>query len=622
MPAGEIARLYVKIIGDISEFKSSMQAVSKSIENVGKSIQAGAEKVEAFGSSLTRNVTLPLAAAGVAAFTTFDQLDDAFDTVIAKTGATGDAAKKLESAFYRVAKTSYASLQEIGAAIGEVVVRFRLSGKELETATKKFIAFAKINRIDVSTAVRLVSRMMKDWGVKTKDYARQLDMLMKASQLTGVSLEQLGEKIVFYGVQLRMLGFAQEEAIAVLSKWEAEGVATEKILGVISMALGKLAKKTKEPVKEFWRLTDAVKKAKTNQEALVIASQVLGARGAADFVAAVREGRLAIEGYVTALRNSRGALDSTEKEIIGLKEQFLELKNRLIVELQPALSAFITNLIKLIPVIERVINAVAELTKAFAALPAESQEAIFKFIGIVAIAGPLLNFFSKMISAVGAVIASFGKLASVISGLKLASVIAAIRGVVTAIFSIKAAIAVIIAVVFAATAVFIYHFTRLKLLGVSTAQAIRVAFENIPLVGAAFKKIAPVAINAFSSIEKAFISMINSIISAANKFVRAWNRSFLGRVFKLKPIQLLKTSTARKGGAPIGGPTALQTGGIVTRPTLSLIGEKGPEAVIPLSKLKELVGTEKVVVEIKAAPGLERLIDFRIKQYKEREARR
>jgi len=38
----------------------------------------------------------------------------------------------------------------------------------------------------------------------------------------------------------------------------------------------------------------------------------------------------------------------------------------------------------------------------------------------------------------------------------------------------------------------------------------------------------------------------------------------------------------RRGGLPIPG---LQAGGIVTKPTMALVGEKGPEAVVPLDKM-------------------------------------
>ena len=42
----------------------------------------------------------------------------------------------------------------------------------------------------------------------------------------------------------------------------------------------------------------------------------------------------------------------------------------------------------------------------------------------------------------------------------------------------------------------------------------------------------------------------------------------------------------------------LASGGIVTSPQLALIGEKGPEAVIPLSKMGDMGGGSNVTINV------------------------
>ena len=49
---------------------------------------------------------------------------------------------------------------------------------------------------------------------------------------------------------------------------------------------------------------------------------------------------------------------------------------------------------------------------------------------------------------------------------------------------------------------------------------------------------------------------------------------------------------------PRGTVLPLATGGIVTSPTLSLIGEAGPEAVIPLSKMGSMGGGSNITVNV------------------------
>ena len=50
-------------------------------------------------------------------------------------------------------------------------------------------------------------------------------------------------------------------------------------------------------------------------------------------------------------------------------------------------------------------------------------------------------------------------------------------------------------------------------------------------------------------------------------------------------------------GTYTGGVVGLQHGGIVTRPTLAVVGEAGPEAVIPLDRF-ESMGEAKVTVNV------------------------
>lgn len=79
------------------------------------------------------------------------------------------------------------------------------------------------------------------------------------------------------------------------------------------------------------------------------------------------------------------------------------------------------------------------------------------------------------------------------------------------------------------------------------------------------------------------------------------------------------TAGGAGGGIPAGGAwtsytPALQHGGIVTRPTLAMIGERGPEAVIPLNKAGG-IGTQNVTVYIDARSADGREIASKLGDY-------
>ena len=107
-----------------------------------------------------------------------------------------------------------------------------------------------------------------------------------------------------------------------------------------------------------------------------------------------------------------------------------------------------------------------------------------------------------------------------------------------------------------------------------------------------FRDIVRIVINQIASnfefMANAFITMINVVIKGINLIKPGKDIGSLGQI-----------SLGRMGGGGGGGGganpagldyKAMATGGIVTSPTMALIGEAGPEAVIPLDKMGSMGG--------------------------------
>jgi hypothetical protein len=97
----------------------------------------------------------------------------------------------------------------------------------------------------------------------------------------------------------------------------------------------------------------------------------------------------------------------------------------------------------------------------------------------------------------------------------------------------------------------------------------------------------------------AFENMANMWIKAINVLIKAYNAiPFVDNVGTLNEISLGRIGQAQEtatGG--IGGIRMMATGGIVTAPTLAIVGEKGPEAVIPLDRMRNQ-GGQNITVNI------------------------
>jgi len=101
--------------------------------------------------------------------------------------------------------------------------------------------------------------------------------------------------------------------------------------------------------------------------------------------------------------------------------------------------------------------------------------------------------------------------------------------------------------------------------------------KNWDKVGAAFKAIWEGIKTAFQNVVVAIINGINKLIMALNKVSFTMPSWLGGGTFGIN----IKTIAIPKFGE----------GAIVTRPTIGMIGEKGPEAVMPLSKMGRGMGT-------------------------------
>jgi hypothetical protein len=127
-----------------------------------------------------------------------------------------------------------------------------------------------------------------------------------------------------------------------------------------------------------------------------------------------------------------------------------------------------------------------------------------------------------------------------------------------------------------------------------TAIAAGVALLGVALV-AAYKKFEGfrnVVNSTINFVSDAFETMGNAIISVLNAVIRAFNILPGKNLPTIPHISLGKVGGGAAGGGGGGGLAIpmMAEGGIVTSPTLAMIGEAGPEAVIPLSRLSQTGG--------------------------------
>lgn len=263
-------------------------------------------------------------------------IDAAYDQIAISTGATGAALEELQMNFDTVFSNVPASAEDAAAAISGLNQRLGMTGPVLEETSQSLLEMTRLTGGDLSTNIEQFTRFMGDAGIANEDATKTLDTLFVASQQTGVGIDRLMQLAVQFGAPMRSFGFSWEESIAMLGKWEKEGVNTELVMGSLRIAAGKFANENK-PLKQGLEETfKAIKNAKDGSKALALAMDVFGARAGPDMAAAIRENRFELGDLVGTLENADGAIARTATSTMDWGERWTLFKNRITSALGPA----------------------------------------------------------------------------------------------------------------------------------------------------------------------------------------------------------------------------------------------------------------------------------------------
>lgn len=424
--AESIEGLFFKIGADLSEFSQKMNEAMGEVGGM-------SGKLAGVGAGLTAGITTPLMAIGGAAFAAATALDGAFDGIHVKTGQTGEALDSLQESFRTVFAGVPDAAETVSQAIGELNARTGQMGPGLEQLAKQTLDLSRITGEQLGPMIASTTRLFGDWSVEVNKQAPAMDTLYKVAQMTGTSVTQLAEKMVYAGAPLRQLGFDMDTAAVMIGKFEKEGVNTEIVLGAMKTALSKFGAAGKEPVEAFKQLVDTIKNSDVATGNLV-AKQATNAKVFADFAAAVREGRLDLDEMTKSMQANKNTIDQGVKDTQDFAEAWGTFKNKLTLALEPIGSVLFSAFNEMTKAMEPALGVVMNLGKWFGELSPTTKTVAVAIAALAAAAGPVLVAFGAMAASVSAISAAIGILmgpaflAGAVVALKALVVVAAAAG--------------------------------------------------------------------------------------------------------------------------------------------------------------------------------------------------
>lgn len=414
-----LTREVIKAENQLESFQKQMKNIEKESDTVGRKFEeigakakAAGQKMSDAGDKLTKGVTVPIAALSTAAMLAFKEVDNALDTIVTKTGATGRALKGLKDSFNNVYKNIPATADEVGNAIGEVNTQFGLTGKKLEEASEKSIKFAKINGTDVTNSVISGKKILEMYNLEVKNLPEVYDGLTYAAQASGVEMSKLMELTTKSAPQMKTLGLNVAQSAMFLGEIEKSGIDSAKAVAALTKAQVYYAKENKSLSKGLEELKTKFKNAKSEAEKINLASEVFGTKNGPMMAQAISSGALSLEHLADAGKEAKGSLEKTFKDTLDpidlMKQSLNELKidgADFAVELQKSL----------LPIVKGVIVEIRKMTGIWKSLSPEVQQAIIKIMLFSAAAGPMLKVAGGLTKTFGAIATSVPKAKGAVS---------------------------------------------------------------------------------------------------------------------------------------------------------------------------------------------------------------
>jgi TP901 family phage tail tape measure protein len=414
----EVLSVLAKLDGDARGMVNAFDQAGRAVKDAEtRSAAAAAVMKGAFAATAVAIGAVVTSAAAL--YKVGSIFDEVTDTIITATGASGDALASLEASAQQVGLTTPAAFSDIGVAIGELNTRLGLTGAPLEDMTKRMLDLARVTGGDVQSTIAQTTRVFGDWGVAVEDQAAVMDTLFAASQATGIGVDALSTKVVQFGAPLRNLGISLEEGIAMLGKWEKEGVNVDTVMAGLKIGVSNLARTTDDIPGAFRAAVESIQGMESASEGTAKAIEIFGSRAGPDMAAAIREGRFEIDELVAQLGTMEGALGDAAARTMDFPEAFQLFKNAALTAFEPVGTAvfglasdgmmFLADaMADLAPVIQSAMESAAPFIENLGGTLAELAGPAMQVLSALSPLGTMLKALEPVLPAIGEMFATIG----------------------------------------------------------------------------------------------------------------------------------------------------------------------------------------------------------------------
>ncbi len=216
------------------------------------------------------------------------------------------------------------NLTDVAKVLGTLNGKAKLTGTALKEMSKTVLDASRLSGANSAEAAESAAKVMDSWGKKAGDGTLMMDRFFVASRASGAGMGDLLKNMGTLGVPMQQMGLGFEQSMALMAKWQNQG------LTPIQDALKKDLQG-----EGLASITERIKTAKNETEAAAIATKYFGDRVSNDLITALKGGQVEFGGVIAAMNGAKGAIQEQSKEVTTFGDQWDMLQNRITVALAP-----------------------------------------------------------------------------------------------------------------------------------------------------------------------------------------------------------------------------------------------------------------------------------------------
>lgn len=248
--------------------------------------------------------------------------------IVQETGAAAADVDKIFASVRRVAEEVPVSLEKAATAADLLFKRGVPLGPQLDKLTKQELFLAKITKSELAPTVEKTTALFAKFAVPVRAQSRELDVLFKASQRSGKSLDELIEPLLSGGAALGQFGFSLDKSIALITQLQIAGVNVQPALAGLRKAFATITKEGGDPQKVLADLIAEFKDGTDPAKAMADAIALFGSRSGTELATAIQKGKFEVGDLLKIITDGKGGILETGEATLTLGDRFTLLRNQ------------------------------------------------------------------------------------------------------------------------------------------------------------------------------------------------------------------------------------------------------------------------------------------------------